>query len=190
MQTETTKKLFTVDEYYKMAEAGILREDDRTELIEGEILQMSAMGFRHSACTARATHFFTPRLNGKAIVRVQLPLTLNELNEPEPDLSILEYRKDFYEYARTRPEDVLLVLEISDTSLRYDRDVKLPLYASVRIPEVWIADLNADALLVFREPSDNRYGIALIFRRGDSVSPRAFPEVVLPIEDLLGPGLL
>jgi Uma2 family endonuclease len=156
MQAEVTKKLFTADEYYRMSEAGILTENDRVELIEGEIIEMSPIGNRHAACVDRATELFISALQGKAIVSVQSPVRLNEYNEPQPDIVVLRRRGDYYESQRRTAEDTLMLIEVSD-SLHYDVKVKLPIYARTGIPEVWIENLTEDILLICRNPVGNRY---------------------------------
>jgi Uma2 family endonuclease len=186
MQTETTKKLFTVDEYYRMVDAGILTEHDRTELINGEIIQMSAMGSRHAAVVTRVTNLLVPLFKNKALLRPQLPLRLNDFNEPEPDIVLLKPRQDCYSSRHPGPADVFLVLEISDSSLKYDRDIKLPIYARFQVPEVWIVDLPGNALLVYRDPSANGYKTSLSFQRGDASSCLAFPDIELTINEVLG----
>jgi Uma2 family endonuclease len=185
METEVTKKLFTVDEYYKMAGAGILRDDDRTELIEGEIIEMSPMGSRHAAVVSRITDLLVPLFKGKALLRPQLPLRLNNFNEPQPDIVLLKPRKDCYASEHPGPPDVFLVIEISDSSLKYDRDVKLPIYAGARVSEVWIADLVNGALHVYRNASGRRYATCLTFHAGDSLSCLEFPDVEVKAEDFL-----
>ena len=189
MQTETTtKRLFTVDEYYKIAGAGIIKEGERTELINGEIIQVSSMGALHGGAVTAATDFLLPLFKGMAQVRVQLPIHLNQFNEPEPDISLVRPRRDSYRLRHPEPADVLLILEISHTSLHYDREVKLPVYAAARIRDVWIEDLTSEVLLVFRDPSKGSYKTSLTFHRGDSVWLLAFPEIAFPVEQLLGPG--
>ncbi|PYS53951.1 MAG: Uma2 family endonuclease [Acidobacteria bacterium] len=186
MRTETTKKLFTVDEYYKMVDVGILQEGDRTELIEGEIIQMSPMGSLHAAVVTGVNDVLVPLFKGKALLRPQLPLRLNEFNEPQPDVVLLKPRQDCYSSRHPGSADVFLVMEISDSSLKYDRDVKLRIYAAARLPEVWIADLAGNVLLVYRDPSGKGYGTSLTFRRGDSLSCSRFPEIQLAVDELLG----
>ena len=153
MQAEVTKKLFTADEYYRMLEAGILTEDDRVELIEGEVIEMSPIGNRHAACVDRATELFISALQGKAIVSVQNPVRLNNYNEPQPDIVVLRRRDDYYESQRRTAEDTLLLVEVSDTTLRYDVNIKLPIYARTAISEVWIENLPEDVLVVCRNPA-------------------------------------
>ena len=186
MQIEATKKLFTVDDYYRMAEFGILSPEDRVELIDGEIIEMSPMGTRHISCVMRATQAFSGAFKGKAMVSVQLPLRLSNYTEPEPDLTLLKSRADFYAAQKPAAKDAYLVLEVSDTTLDFDRNVKLPRYAAAGILEVWIANLQEDLLLVYREPSGNSYKTNRILRRGDPISVAAFPEVVFKVEDFLG----
>ena len=186
MQADVVRKLFTVDDYYRMAEAGILGPDDRVELIEGEIIQMSPIGNRHAGCVNRATDLFTRLFHGKAIVTVQNPVRLNNYNEPQPDLVLAKYREDFYSSKHPTPEDTLLVLEVADTTLKKDRDIKLPIYARLGIVEVWIEDLKHNQLLVFRDPGGQHYRTSLTLRADDSVSTVAFPEITFKVQDLLG----
>jgi Uma2 family endonuclease len=185
MQTDATKKLFTVDDYYRMLDVGILCDDDRVELIEGEIIQMSPMGSRHAAVVSSVTDVLVPLFKGKALLRPQLPLRLNEFNEPEPDIAVVKPRRDRYSSRHPRPSDVFLVIEISDSSLRYDRDVKLPIYAASRVPEVWIAHLKSATLLVYRDPAGKAYSTHSKYARGESLSCREFPEIQLAVDDLL-----
>jgi Uma2 family endonuclease len=186
MPIEVTKKLFTVEEYYQMAAVGILAPGERVELIDGEIIQMSPIGDRHAGCVITATHLFTDAVGNAAVVSVQNPLQLNNYTEPEPDLVILRPRDDFYRGKKVRTEDALLVIEVADTTLRYDRTVKLPRYAEAGVPEVWIENLEADELLVFRNPVGNSYSTCLTLHRDDWVSPAAFPNIAFTVEQLLG----
>src|SRR4026207_1474391 len=152
MRSEVTRKLFTVDEYYRMAEAGILDPDARLELIAGEILEMSPVGTRHVACVNRANALFVKRFGDRAIVSVQNPLRLSNYTEPQPDIVVLKPRDDYYEEKRIVWEDALLVIEVSDTTIRRDRDLKLPLYAKAGVSELWIEDLRRNTLFVYRDP--------------------------------------
>jgi Uma2 family endonuclease len=136
MGIELKRRRFTVDEYRRMGEVGILDEDERVELIEGEIVEMSPIGRRHAGIVNRLNDLFTFRLRGRAIVAVQNPISLgSKYSEPQPDLTLLRPRADFYADSRPEPPDVLLVVEVMDTSVERDRQVKLPLYARAGVPE-------------------------------------------------------
>lgn len=160
---------FTVDAYHRLGEAGILGEDDRVELIEGEITMMSPVGGRHAACVSRLTRLFVQQTGERAIVRVQDPVHLDERSEPQPDLAVLRPRQDFYASGHPRPEDVLLLVEVADSSLGYDRDVKLPLYGRAGIRELWIVDLDGEAIEVYRQPGRRGYAEVRSCRRGETV---------------------
>jgi Uma2 family endonuclease len=183
---EPAPRLFTVDEYYRMVETGILHNNDRVELLEGEIIQMAAMGSRHAGCINKLNKRFSHRLDGQALISIQNPLRLSSSSELQPDVMLLRPRPD--DYAESHPEsaDVLLLIEVSDTTLRYDRDTKLSLYAKAGIPEVWIFDLEGARLLVLRNPSADGYEQVFTFRAGSAVAPAAFPELALNVEDILG----
>ena len=186
MQPQAAKKRFSVDEYYKMARVGILRDEVPNELIDGEIIEMSPMGSRYAAAVSRISHRLGSSMQGKALLRIQLPLRLDAYNEPQPDISFVKVRRDFYEFRHPGPADVLFVLEIFESSFNYSRDIKSGVYAAVRIPEFWLLDLANSALLVFRGPSLGDYKTFLKFQRGDSLSMLAFPEIEIAVSDLLG----
>jgi hypothetical protein len=185
MPAEVTRKLFTVDALYRMLDAGIFNEDDHVELVDGEIVEMSPIGKRHAACVDRAAALLNAALRGNAQISVQNPLRLNDYNEPQPDIVVLKPRADYYASKWRTPEDVWLVIEVSDRSLRYDVDVKVPRYAAAGVIEVWIENLTADRIMVFRDPDGVGYRSRLIFSGGDSVSPLALPESVFQVDDLL-----
>jgi Uma2 family endonuclease len=148
MQIETAKRLFTVDEYYRMAEAGILTHKDRVELIDGEIIKKSPIGDRHAGCVNQATRLFTLAFGKRVVVSVQNPLRLSEYTEPEPDVVLLKPRDDDYSTKKAVADDALLVVEVADTTSSYDSKVKLPRYAAAGIPEVWIENLQKDVVQV------------------------------------------
>ena len=183
---DVPRRRFTVDEYYRMAEAGILHEDDPVELLDGELIEMSPIGDRHAACVLRGNTTFNARLSGRALVSIQSPIRLSSGSEPEPDIVLLRPRPDFFGGGKPGPDDVLLLIEVADTTLAYDRDVKLLFYAESGIREVWIVDLNAAQVLVYRRPRGLAYEQALIVERDGTLSPLAFPDVALPVGDLLG----
>ena len=173
-----------VADYYRMAEAGILGEDDRCELIDGEIIDMAPIGSEHSAIVKRLNRLFELVVHHQAIVSVQDPIRLNRQNEPQPDIALLHYREDFYRDAHPGPEDVLLIIEVADSSARYDREIKLPLYARHGIPEVWIVDLRQRRLDIHRQPDGAAYRAARIATGPDSISPLALPECRVDVSTL------
>jgi Uma2 family endonuclease len=169
------RRLFTVEEYYQMAEAGIISRDERVELIEGEIVAMAAIGSRHAACVDRLNYFLSQRVGGRALVRVQNPIRLDQFSEPQPDIALLRPRADFYAFAHPGPADVFLVVEVADTSVDFDREVKIPLYARAGIPEAWLVDLTGDCMTAYRGPSARVYQDVQHLQRGQSLFPEAFP---------------
>jgi hypothetical protein len=168
-----------------MAEAGILREYDRVELIRGEIVEMSPTGRRHKAFVANLAQLLIERLGGRALVFVQSGVVLADDTEPEPDVTVLRRREVPYKEREAHAEDVLLLIEVADTSIRYDRSVKLPLYARAGVPEVWIVDLPADAIEVYRQPTPTGYTESTRAGRGGAVTPAAFPGVTLSVDQIL-----
>lgn len=167
-----------------MAEAGVLQEDDRVELVEGEIIQMSPIGKVHAAFVNRLARLFQLRLVSRAVVSIQNPVRLGQHSEPQPDVALLRPRADDYAGALPGPADALLVVEVADTSQAYDRDVKILLYAQSGIPEAWLLDAGTQILSVCREPAAAGYRAVSTFRTGQSVAPVAFPDLVIPLEDL------
>jgi Uma2 family endonuclease len=186
MTLTPTRRKFTVHQYYRMAETGVLAEDDRVELIDGEIVEMSPIGPPHAGTVTRFTHRLVQRFGDVALVVVQSPVRLDEHNEPEPDLALVKPRPDFYATAHPTPSDVLLIVEVADTSLEYDRGTKLPLYARHGIPEVWLVDVITDTILISRDPTPSGYRTSWTVGRGDRLAPLAFPERELAGVDLLG----
>ena len=185
MATEITKKLFTVGDYFRMAEAGILSEDDRVELIHGEVLAMSPIGARHAAAVDRATRALVHVTGERAIVRIQGPVGLDQYSMPQPDIVLLRPKEDFYSAQHPSPADILLIVEVADSSLKYDRTIKKQLYAEAGIPEYWIADLTTDSLLAYSETSHDSYQAMHRLHRGDSIAPRLLPECQVRIDVLL-----
>lgn len=161
----------TVDDYYRMGKAGILRADERVELIEGEIIDMPPPRSRHAGTVKQLAQLLQHAVGGRALVQVQDPLTLGEYSEPQPDLALLHARADFYKSRHPRAEDVLLVVEVAETSLRYDRDVKVPLYATHGVPEVWLIDIDNKLLVRYRDARAGTYA------RTDHADTRAPIEI-------------
>jgi Uma2 family endonuclease len=186
MPAEIIKKRFAVDDYRRMAEAGILRPKDRVELIDGEVIQMSPIGHRHRVRLLRATTLFGRAFGDRALVACQSDLKLNDWTEPQPDILVLKPRADFYAGKDWTPEDVFFLTEVSDSSLRYDLSSKVPLFAASGIPEVWIEDVNNDILHVYRDPRGGAYAISLELQRQDRISPIAFPDIRFSVDDLFG----
>ncbi len=181
-----TRKRFTTREYEQIIAAGVIAEDDRIELLEGEIVEMSPIGPSHSACIDRLNQHLQRLVGDSAIVRVQSPVRLSEYSAPQPDLTLLQPRHDFYATGHPEPEDILLLIEVSESSLAYDRAVKLPLYAQVGIPEVWVVALLPQVIEVHRSPGENGYVDMQQFRRGDKLSAINFPELALTVDAVLG----
>lgn len=184
--TEPTRRLFTVDEYYRMAEAGVFAPDEHVELIEGEIFRMCAIGSRHAACVCGLNEMCFDRFRGLVHVRVQNPVRLHNRSEPEPDIALLRPRPDRYAGRHPGPGDVFLIVEVADTSINYDVHTKLPMYARSEIPEVWVVDLNRRVLTAHRDPTPEGYRTALPLRAGDQVAPLAFPDRPLSVAAILG----
>ena len=185
MYPEVRRKLFTVREYHQMAESGILLEDARVELIRGEIIEMSPLGVRHAACVKRLNAIFAFKFRRKAIVSVQDPIRLGHNSEPEPDLALLRYRDDYYAAFIPTGDDTLLVLEVSDSTLGYDRRLKLPLYAEAQILEVWIVNLVDDLIEVYRQPENGAYQEMFRVYAGDELTAVSFPNTTFDPADLI-----
>lgn len=185
-QALLSRHRFDVDDYHQMARAGILTEEDRVELIDGEIVEMHAIGSRHFACVIRLTRLLIAGLGERAIVSVQGPVRLDRYSEPDPDVVVLHPRADTYAGGLPGPDETFLVIEVADTSLTYDRQVKLPLYARTGIPEVWIVDLTTGVVETHRDPSDDGYAHVTRVAEGH-VAPAAFPDLELAVEDILPP---
>jgi Uma2 family endonuclease len=185
MAIQVSRRLFTVEEYHAMARAGILGEDDRVELIEGEVTEMAPIGSRHDAVVDRLNQLFSRHPDVNAIIRVQNPIRLGEHSEPQPDLALLRPRPDFYSPAHPGSKDILLVIEVAETSADYDRETKIPLYARWGILEVWVVNLEGEAIEVYQKPSPEGYHEMKTLHRGDRLSPGSFPELKLPVEEIL-----
>jgi Uma2 family endonuclease len=177
---------FSVADYHRMGETGILRADERVELIDGEILKMTPIGRAHSMHVRRLIDQLTDKYRSVALIDIQNPVRLSEMTEPQPDAMLLRRRDDYYAPGVPEPSDVLLLIEVADSSLAYDRDVKVPLYAKAGICEVWILDVETKVLTAYRDPSTGGYRTAQNFRRGDVITPIAFPDRPVVLADLLG----
>ena len=183
------RRRFTVDEYLAMGEAGILHEDDPVELIDGVIIFMPPIGLRHTGGTNWTTSLLVPPLIGRATVQVGGPIYLNNRSAPQPDVALVQWTAPGSgPLVRTTPDEVYLVIEFADSSLAYDRGAKLARYAAAGIPEVWVANLRAQEVTAYAEPSGAEYGSVRTYRAGESITPRAFPDVVLAVSDFMPPA--
>jgi Uma2 family endonuclease len=185
MSIETSKRRFTVHDYHKMVDAGILTEDDRVELIHGEILAMSPIGPRHSAAVLRANQALVKLVAGAAIVGVQGSIRLDEYDEPQPDIYLLRSKEDFYASGHAGPPDIFLIIEMADSSLEYDQGLKLRLYAETGVPEYWVADIRNDGLITYSDLFKNAYSTVRQFGRGDTVRPHLLSDCLIPVDVLL-----
>jgi Uma2 family endonuclease len=183
------RRRFTVEEYELMGRTGILHEDDRTELLDGEIVMMSPIGPRHSATTSRVNRAMVLAVQDRAIVRIQDALRLLPRSEPQPDIIVARPRRDFYEGGHPTAEDTLLVIEVADSSLHTDHAIKIPIYARENILEVWTVDLTEKVVRVYTEPVAGTYLTMRTLRLGDVLVPTAIKDVKLPVAAILGKDL-
>jgi Uma2 family endonuclease len=177
----------TVEDYYRMAEIGVLAPDARVELIEGEIIDMAPIGPDHAAVVDRIARALIQALGERAIVRVQGPVRLSALSEPEPDIAVLEERTDFYRRAHPNGGETLLIIEVSDTTLHYDRDVKVPLYARHAVREAWVVDIRRGRLLCCSSPANGQYARHIAIDPLGVVALAALPDVSVDLSGLLQP---
>ena len=185
MGGQLSTRRFTVEDFHRMGEAGIFSEDDRVELVDGEIVNITPIGSRHAACVARLTRLLSSRLGTTAIVWIQNPIRLDEHSEPQPDVAVLRARPDFYEHAHPGPQDVLLLIEVADTSTEIDRSVKLPLFAKAGIGEVWLVDLVGGFVQVCRQPTPQGYQMIRQLQGADQLSAEALPKLVMSVSEIL-----
>ncbi|MGB0563476.1 MAG: Uma2 family endonuclease [Spirulinaceae cyanobacterium] len=186
MIVQLRHKKFTVGQYHHMIESGILTERDRVELLQGEIIEMPPIGAKHAACVDRLADLLFGALTGQAIVRVQSPIQLSHHSEPEPDLAILRRRDDFYAAGHPQVSDIFAVIEVADTTIEFDRRVKLPLYAQDGIPEVWLVDLNASVVELYRQPSQGEYQQVQVFSQQQSLTLQSFSALQFSVAQILG----
>ncbi|MBW4680372.1 MAG: Uma2 family endonuclease [Microcoleus vaginatus WJT46-NPBG5] len=186
MSVQLLRRQFTVEEYHRMAEAGILTEDERVELIDGMIVQMLPISPRHAACVKRLIRLFSQWLGNNSIVSVHNPVELSDQSEPQPDIALLQPRSDFYEAGHPQPKDIFLIVEVADTTVESDRQLKIPLYAGSGIFEIWLVNINEQLIEIYRQPTAAGYQNIQECRRGQSLSPQAFPEISLTVDQVLG----
>lgn len=186
MAVEVSRRRFTADEYQAMGRAGILGEGDRVELIDGEVLAMSPIGPPHIGTLSRLTKLFLQRAGDTATVQVGGSVRLDDYSEPQPDLVLLKARADFYASALPGPSDVLLVVEVSQSSLAYDRGLKADLYARRNLTEYWIVDLVHGAVIRHSDPIDGRYRQVAAVPHDTPFAPALLPSCVVTTRDMLG----
>jgi Uma2 family endonuclease len=174
----------TVDAYHRMGEAGILPPDLRTELIDGQVIETAPIGHAHSGTVNLLANRLKETAGPQAIVAVQNPIVLGDYAEPQPDIALLRPRPDYYRSAHPRPENVLLLIEVADTSLCYDREVKLPLYAQTGIPEVWLVDLSGHTLTAFRNPAPTGYQDVTVAHNLTNLVPARLPHAAIDLSGL------
>jgi Uma2 family endonuclease len=186
MSAMPARHVVTAEKFERMVDAGVFT-DERVELMLGEIVDMSPIGSAHQACVNRLTWLFAPlATSGDALLQVQGSIRLDNQSEPQPDVALLRPRGDFYAKGHPRARDVLLVVEVADTSLQYDRLTKLPAYAAAGIREAWVVDLNAGVIDVATRPSRRGYGRQLQLKRGDTIRPGALPDLVVTVDQVVG----
>lgn len=168
-----------------MSDSGILPEDVRFELIRGAIIEMARPGSPHSGRVRRLDHLFHSRLADVVIVSVQAPVVLDRFSAPLPDLTLLKPQPDFYTKTDPTPQDALLVIEVSDTTIKYDTNIKAPLYAEAGIPEYWVLDVNKDLLVVRTDPAGSEYRHSEIMHRGQTIHLQKLPSVTFSIDEIL-----
>jgi Uma2 family endonuclease len=186
MAVQADGNSFTVDEYHRLVERGYLSEDSPVELIDGEILRMSPIGSRHAGTVNRTSKYLNRTLQNVVIVSVQNPIRLSDISEPQPDIALLRPRDDFYSNSHPGPGDVFVVIEVADESLRYERTVKLPLYARARIAQSWLVDLQKNVIEIHSQPRNGKYQTVRKLKRGDRLIVPAPLSFSCKVEDLLG----
>ncbi len=185
VEVERVRRLFTVEEYQRMGEAGVFGPEERVELIDGEIFEMSPIGPRHAGTVMNLTRLLVQGLGDRAWVSPQNPVVIAPRSQPQPDLQVLRQRPVRYSAAHPTEADVLLAIEVADTSVRFDRTVKQRLYARAGMVEFWLVDTDADRIDIHRAPAGDRYADVRSAGRGESVSPAAFPDLILLVDTIL-----
>ena len=186
VQVQISRRLFTVNEFKRMLEAGILTEDERVELIEGEVCKMSPVGSQHAACVKRLNAILSRLLGTTVIISVQDPIRLTDYTEPLPDLAVLRPQADFYAHEHPGPEAVLLLIEVAETSFAYDRNEKLPRYAEAGIPEVWLVDLAGETIIQSANPQGRRYTTTTQVKQGQMIQSTRLPQLQIEAAEILG----
>lgn len=184
-QPQPMRLRFSVDEYYKLIELGLLKDYEKAEIIEGELIRKMTVGDRHAAIVDTLAKLFIKNVSDNVLVRIQNPIRLSDFNEPEPDIALADLTK-FDGRRHPRPEEILLLIEVSDSTVKYDRDVKLPLYAEAEIPEIWIVNLPSEIIEVHTKPKSGLYQLTEIYKSGDLVKSEAVANLQIEAKKILG----
>ena len=185
MSAQHERRRFHVAEYYQMAAAGVLKPEDRVELIEGEVIKMSPIGSKHAACVMRLNDLLHEKFGSKRICS-QSPVRLNDYSEPEPDVALVKSRDDYYELQHPTTADTLLIIEVADTTVLTDRNIKIPLYARAGVPEVWLVNLPAQTIEIFSHPRDGVYQNCSEFKRGEVAISATLTDFSPQVNEILG----
>jgi Uma2 family endonuclease len=185
MSVQTMRLRFTVDDYYQMIDLGMIKNVERAEIIEGELIKQMPIGKRHAACVKKLDELLRDELGKSVTYSVQDPIFLDEFNEPQPDVALLERRDDFYSGKAPMAQDVLLLIEVSDSTLDYDRNRKIPLHAKHEIPEVWLINLVNGTIEIHCQSSDYSYNLVKILRRGEVIQSEILPNLRLEVTTIL-----
>lgn len=177
---------FTIEEYHNFIETGVFKPEERLELWEGEFVEMSPIGTRHASCVNYLIELLRDFLGKNVIISPQNPIVLNDFSEPQPDIALLRRREDFYRSENATAKDVLIAMEIADTTLKYDRDTKFPRYAASGIEEAWLIDLENDRVEIHGEPTEFGYSLVKILHRGQTAESNVLPEIKITIDEILG----
>jgi Uma2 family endonuclease len=180
------RKLFTVDEYDTMIKAGVFDGKERVELIEGEFVKKMTQGDLHIGCINRLTYLLVPQLLNRAVVAVQNAVEINPFSAPEPDVAILRFRADFYSTGKARPEDILLLIEVADTTVHSDRQIKIPLYARAEVPETWLVNLPRKIVEVYTQPKNGKYRVVRKAGKSETLQPQTIRDLSIKVADIFG----
>ncbi len=186
MSVRTIRLRFTVDDYYRMIDLGMLKDVEKAEIIEGELVKQMPIGKAHAATVKKLAEILRDELGKSVTYSVQDPIRLDEFNEPQPDIALLERRDDFYRQRQPFAEDVLLLIEVSDSTLDYDRNRKIPLYAKAEIKEVWLINLQNSTIEVHFQPREFSYSVVKVLRKGEIVKSEAIPNLEIEVDKILG----
>ncbi len=186
MSALVQRRIFTVDEYDTMIKAGVFDGKERVELIEGEFVKKMTQGDLHIGCVNKLNYLFVPQLLNNAIVAVQNAVKINNFSAPEPDVAILRFRADFYSTGKARPEDILLLIEVADTTVHTDRQIKIPLYARAGVPEVWLVNLPRKIVEVYTEPKNGKYQVVGKAGKSEILQPQTIADLSVKVADIFG----